>query len=128
LRQRCVTTLGKLFTPIGALTFSWPIGWSCGVPVFVELGGHLFAQSQDEVRHGFLAVVARRRSQLIVERLDDALLVGQTLLEVADSLLVDVGVECQLGRQLRLAVLGVVTQSTFTVTAEDTANTRAMSS
>ena len=114
---RCTTA-----SPIGALTLSWPTGWSCGVPVFVELGGHLFAQSQDDVRHGFLAVVAGRHSQLIVQRLHDALLVGQTLFEVADSLLVDVGVERQLGRQLRLAILGVVTQSTFTVAAGDTAD------
>jgi len=92
-----------------------PSSYYHALPVFVELCGHLFTQSMNQVGHGLLAVVGPRRLEFLVQRLDDALLVGQSLFEVVDSLLVNVGVERDLGQQLRLAVLRVQTQSTLAV-------------
>jgi len=84
-------------------------------PVLVELGGHLFAQPMYQTRHSFFAVAGRHGFQFLVQRLDDVLLVCQSLLEVADSLLVHVGVERDLVEQLRLAIFGVETQAAFTL-------------
>jgi len=98
------------------------------VPVFVELGRHLFTQSMNQTRHRFFAVVRRRRLQFVVERLDDALLVRQSLFEVGHSLVMYVGVERDLRQQLRLTIFGVETQSTLALTPTPTTVTETFQS
>ena len=84
-------------------------------PVLVKLGGHLLTQSMNHARHSFFAVVRRRTLQFLVESLDDALMVRESLFQVVHSLLVYVGVERDLAQQLGLAVLGVNTQTMLAV-------------
>jgi len=54
----------------------------------------------NQASHRLLAVVGCRRLQLLVQFLDDALLVRQSMFEIVHSLLVYVGVERHLGQQL----------------------------
>jgi len=84
-------------------------------PVLVELGGHLFTQSVNHTRHRFFAVVRRGTLQFLIEHLDDALMVRESLFKVVHSLLVNVGVERDLAQQLSLAVLGVDAQTMLAV-------------